>query len=98
MNFKEFLKTKGISDIDEVKSSSEIAKLYNEFNELKGKDLLDQIAKLESKDEVAKLIADSRKESTDEITKLQGFVKEQGEKLKELEETAGENKNTHKSS
>jgi HK97 family phage major capsid protein len=85
MDFKEFLKTKNISDIEEVKSSNELAKLYNEFNELKGKELQKQIDGLESKEEVAKLISDSRKESTDEIAKLQKFVTEQGQKLAELE-------------
>lgn len=87
--FKEFLKTKGITETDYAsKSVEEMAQLQNEYNDARQKELKDEIAKAATKSDLDAVsnklndFLDTAKEVNDtKIKELETALKLQGEEL-----------------
>lgn len=85
MKFKDFLKEKGISDEQfEKMTATEIAQLHNEFSEKKHAELMEQIEKATTEDEVKGLIEENQKETNKTLKELKDLLKKQGETITEI--------------
>jgi len=77
MKFKEFLEKKGIESL-EGKSAEEVAELYNEFNNVKRKELEEAIEAKASKDDIVNLKTELIKLQTTQMEGMNELLKEQG--------------------